>query len=115
MLCAKTAGYLLDRELVSLRTAKATRRRDSRIGFGTGGYPDNNNTCGNAAGIHPDNVYKRLRHGINPGAITKSRPTYHHHHHHHHHHQHHHHRHRRRRHHHHHQFKDCIASKSVQL
>ena len=28
---------------------------DSRIGFGTGGSPDNSNTCGNAAGYSPDN------------------------------------------------------------
>ena len=28
---------------------------DSRIGFGTGGYPDNSNTCGNVAGANPDN------------------------------------------------------------
>ena len=28
---------------------------DSRIGFGTGGYPDNSLTCGNAASHSPDN------------------------------------------------------------
>ena len=28
---------------------------DSRIGFGTGGYPDNSNTCGNVAAHSPDN------------------------------------------------------------
>ena len=28
---------------------------DSRIGFGTGGYPDDFNTCGNAAAFWPDN------------------------------------------------------------
>ena len=28
---------------------------DSRIGFGTGGRPDNLNTCGNKAGVSPDN------------------------------------------------------------
>ena len=29
---------------------------DSRIGFGTGGYPDDSNTCGNEASSHgPDN------------------------------------------------------------
>ena len=28
---------------------------DSRIGFGTGGYPDNSTTCGNAAAHSPDN------------------------------------------------------------
>ena len=34
---------------------------DSRIGFGTGGLPDNNNTCGNVAGSHPDNGNKRIK------------------------------------------------------
>ena len=28
---------------------------NSRIGFGTGGYPDNSSTCGNAASLSPDN------------------------------------------------------------
>ena len=28
---------------------------DSRIGFGTGGYPDNSTTCGNVAAVRPDN------------------------------------------------------------
>ena len=28
---------------------------DSRIGFGTGGYPDDSNTCGNVAKYQPDN------------------------------------------------------------
>ena len=28
---------------------------DSRIGFGTGGYPDNSTTCGNVAAARPDN------------------------------------------------------------
>ena len=28
---------------------------NSRIGFGTGGHPDNSNTCGNAASFSPDN------------------------------------------------------------
>ena len=27
---------------------------NSRIGFGTGGYPDNSSTCGNAASLSPD-------------------------------------------------------------
>ena len=34
---------------------------DSRIGFGTGGYPDNSNTCGNAAAAHPDNGDKNIK------------------------------------------------------
>ena len=34
---------------------------DSRIGFGTGGYPDDYNTCGNAAGVNPDNGDKSIR------------------------------------------------------
>ena len=28
---------------------------NSRIGFGTGGHPDNSGTCGNAASLSPDN------------------------------------------------------------
>ena len=31
---------------------------DSRIGFGTGGSADDLNTCGNEAGVSPDNGYK---------------------------------------------------------
>ena len=34
---------------------------DSRIGFGTGGRPDNLNTCGNKAGVSPDNGYKHIK------------------------------------------------------
>ena len=34
---------------------------DSRIGFGTGGYPDDSNTCGNEATIHPDNGDKHIK------------------------------------------------------
>ena len=34
---------------------------DSRIGLGTGGYPDDYNTCGNAAGVKPDNGDKSIR------------------------------------------------------
>ena len=34
---------------------------DSRIGFGTGGSPDNSNTCGNEAGVSPDNGYKHIK------------------------------------------------------
>ena len=33
---------------------------DSRIGFGTGGTPDDNNTCGNEAGSRPDNGDKHI-------------------------------------------------------
>ena len=33
---------------------------DSRIGFGTGGYPDNSNRCGNVAGHSPDNGNRRI-------------------------------------------------------
>ena len=32
---------------------------DSRIGFGTGGYPDDSNTCGNEARHSPDNGDKK--------------------------------------------------------
>ncbi|CAH3160946.1 unnamed protein product, partial [Pocillopora meandrina] len=34
---------------------------DSRIGFGTRGSPDNSNTCGNVAGVSPDNGYKNIK------------------------------------------------------
>ena len=35
---------------------------DSRIGFGTGGRPDNSSTCGNEASNHnPDNKVKHIR------------------------------------------------------
>ena len=34
---------------------------DSRIGFGTAGSPDDNNTCGNEATASPDNGYKSIK------------------------------------------------------
>ena len=34
---------------------------DSRIGFGTAGYPDDNNTCGNVAKHSPDNGDKFIK------------------------------------------------------
>ena len=34
---------------------------DSRIGFGTGGYPDDSNTCGNEASYSPDNGDKHIK------------------------------------------------------
>ena len=34
---------------------------DSRIGFGTGGYPDDSNTCGNEARHFPDNGDKKSK------------------------------------------------------
>ena len=34
---------------------------DSRIGFGTGGYPDDYNTCGNEAKHAPDNGDKKVK------------------------------------------------------
>ena len=34
---------------------------DSRIGFGTGGYPDDSNTCGNEATWSPDNGDKHIK------------------------------------------------------
>ena len=38
------------------------RTCDSRIGFGTGGYHDNNNTCGNEASVlGPDNGEKHIK------------------------------------------------------
>ena len=34
---------------------------DSRIGFGTGGYPDNSNSCGNEASHNSDNGDKHIK------------------------------------------------------
>ena len=34
---------------------------DSRIGFGTGGYHDDSNTCGNQATHNPDNDNRHIR------------------------------------------------------
>ena len=34
---------------------------DSRIGFGTGGYPDNSITCGNVAAHSPDNDNRNIK------------------------------------------------------
>ena len=34
---------------------------DSRIGFGTGGLPDDSNTCGNEATYSPDNGNKHIK------------------------------------------------------
>ena len=34
---------------------------DSRIGFGTGGYNDDSNTCGNEATHDPDNGHKHIK------------------------------------------------------
>ena len=34
---------------------------DSRIGFGTGGHPDNENSCGNEARSKPDNGKKLIK------------------------------------------------------
>ena len=36
---------------------------DSRIGFGTGGFPDDHNTCGNSASAHyhPDNGGQNIK------------------------------------------------------
>ena len=34
---------------------------DSRIGFGTGGYPDNSITCGNVAAHSPDNGDRNIK------------------------------------------------------
>ena len=34
---------------------------DSRIGFGTGGYSDDTNTCGNEATHDPDNGDKHIK------------------------------------------------------
>ena len=36
-------------------------RGDSRIGFGTGGYPDNSSSCGNEAKWSPDNGEKHIK------------------------------------------------------
>ena len=51
---------------------------DSRIGFGTGGYPDDSNTCGNEASYlyWPDNGGKRIKAmGYIPGAVKRKIKT----------------------------------------
>ena len=39
----------------------ACSKCNSRIGFGTGGSPDDSNSCGNEAGVSPDNGYKHIK------------------------------------------------------
>ena len=47
---------------------------DSRIGLGTGGYPDHSNTCGNEAVANPDNGDKHIKsHGIHLGPINMTK------------------------------------------
>ena len=46
--------------IVSNESYKCTHC-DSRIGFGTGGRPDNSNTCGNGACCQPDNGDKKIK------------------------------------------------------
>ena len=52
---SKTRIGFLGNEQNNCRTA------DSRIGFGTGGHPDDFNTCGNEATHSPDNGYKHIK------------------------------------------------------
>ena len=47
-------GYIANQE-------NNCRSCDSRIGFGTGGYHDDSNTCGNQATHNPDNGNKNIR------------------------------------------------------
>ena len=47
-------GYIANQE-------NDCRTCDSRIGFGTGGYHDDSNTCGNQATHDPDNGNKNIR------------------------------------------------------
>ena len=47
-------GYIANQE-------NDCRTCDSRIGFGTGGYHDDSNTCGNQATHNPDNDNKNIR------------------------------------------------------
>ena len=47
-------GYIANQE-------NDCRTCDSRIGFGTGGYHDDSNTCGNQATHNPDNGNKNIR------------------------------------------------------
>ena len=47
-------GYIANQE-------NDCRTCDSRIGFGTGGYHDDSNTCGNQATHNPDNGDKNIR------------------------------------------------------
>ena len=47
-------GYIANQE-------NDCRTCDSRIGFGTGGYHDDSNTCGNQATHNPDNGNKNIK------------------------------------------------------
>ena len=47
-------GYIANQE-------NDCRTCDSRIGFGTGGYHDDSNTCGNQATHNPDNGNRHIR------------------------------------------------------
>ena len=46
---------------------------DSRIGFGTGGYPGDTNTCGHEAGRSAQNGDEHIKHDLHPGTVTKQK------------------------------------------
>ena len=52
---------ILKPELVVSNNEDACSKCNSRIGFGTGGSPDDSNSCGNEAGVSPDNGYKHIK------------------------------------------------------
>ena len=58
----KQSGYSKARIGIVVDNYFDCRTCDSRIGFGTGGYHDNNNTCGNEASVlGPDNGEKHIK------------------------------------------------------
>ena len=59
---SKRSGYSKARIGILGDNHGKCRTCDSRIGFGTGGYHDNNNTCGNEASVlGPDNGEKHIK------------------------------------------------------
>ena len=60
---AKSGGLLFAKARIGIVSNNENHcfYSDSRIGFGTGGDQDDNNTCGNEASYHPDNGDKHIK------------------------------------------------------
>ena len=58
---ATVSGYSKARVGYIANDGKNCGYCDSRIGFGTGGYPNNSITCGNAAARSPDNGDRNIK------------------------------------------------------
>ena len=60
---AKSGGLLFAKARIGIVSNNENHcfYSDSRIGFGTGGDQDDNNTCGNEASYHPDNRDKHIK------------------------------------------------------